>query len=98
MFAQILERFGFGLEARGGVQVKGKGLMETWWVTHARGAAPAPSTPAPAPPHHHPRSLAAIVYTMMRKRMNTHPLDSVDRRTLNRLTGLPVTIYHKFYL
>lgn len=70
---QVLERHGYGLEARGEVEVKGKGRMETWWVTRerARGAGP---RPAPAPP----RSLAALVYTMLqaRKRIYTHPLDA----------------------
>ncbi|CAG5026974.1 unnamed protein product, partial [Parnassius apollo] len=70
---QILERRGYGLEARGLVEVKGKGRMETWWVRRrrARGAGP---LPAPAPP----RSLAALVYTMLpaRKRIYTHPLDA----------------------
>ena len=70
---QVLERRGYGLEARGAVEVKGKGRMETWWVSsvRARGAGP---LPAPAPP----RSLAALVYTMLqaRKRIYTHPLDA----------------------
>ncbi|KPJ17814.1 Adenylate cyclase type 8 [Papilio machaon] len=70
---QVLERRGYGLEARGLVEVKGKGRMETWWVRRrrARGAGP---LPAPAPP----RSLAALVYTMLqaRKRIYTHPLDT----------------------
>nr|XP_026484478.1 adenylate cyclase type 8 [Vanessa tameamea] len=67
---QVLERRGYGVEARGAVEVKGKGRMETWWVTRvgARGAG-APTAPAP------PRSLAALVYTMLqaRKRIYTHP-------------------------
>ncbi|XP_075980585.1 adenylyl cyclase 78C isoform X3 [Anticarsia gemmatalis] len=74
---QLLERSGYGLERRGEVEVKGKGRMETWWVTRPRGA-PAPA-PAPAP-HAPPRSLAALVYTMLqaRKRIYTHPLDSAN--------------------
>ncbi|KAJ8733731.1 hypothetical protein PYW07_014282 [Mythimna separata] len=72
---QLLELRGYALERRGNVEVKGKGRMETWWVTRARGAPPAPARPsAPAPP----RSLAALVYTMLqaRKRIYTHPLDT----------------------
>ncbi|XP_026726482.1 adenylate cyclase type 8-like isoform X1 [Trichoplusia ni] len=75
---QLLERRGYALERRGAVEVKGKGRMETWWVLRARGAAvPAPVRPAPAPPAP-PRSLAALVYTMLqaRKRIYTHPLDT----------------------
>ncbi|XP_052753771.1 adenylyl cyclase 78C [Galleria mellonella] len=87
---QLLDGRGYKLEARGLVEVKGKGRMETWWVREWRGArapaaagpaaAPAPvaPAPAPAPPPAPPRSLAAIVYTMLqaRKRIYTHPLDS----------------------
>ncbi|CAH2099493.1 unnamed protein product [Euphydryas editha] len=69
----VLERRGYGLEARGAVEVKGKGRMETWWVTRvgARGAG-APAAPAP------PRSLAALVYTMLqaRRRIYTHPFSA----------------------
>ena len=77
---QLLEPRGYALERRGNVEVKGKGRMETWWVNRARGAAPpAPARPsAPAPP----RSLAALVYTMLqaRKRIYTHPLDTAAVR------------------
>ncbi|CAG9576192.1 unnamed protein product [Danaus chrysippus] len=68
---QVLERRGYSLERRGAVEVKGKGRMETWWVQ--RGRRRAGPLPAPAPP----RSLAALVYTMLqaRKRIYTHPLD-----------------------
>lgn len=71
------------MEHRGPVEVKGKGRMETWWVARARGAAgPPPARPAPAPPAP-PRSLAALVYTMLqaRKRIYTHPLDTASMRT-----------------
>ncbi|KAM3960148.1 adenylyl cyclase 78C [Aphomia sociella] len=89
---QLLERRGYELESRGPVEVKGKGRMDTWWVCGLRGATvPAspespPSTPLehqnrmpmPSVPTVPPRSLAAIVYTMLqaRKRIYTHPLDS----------------------
>ncbi|XP_052747516.1 uncharacterized protein LOC112058356 [Bicyclus anynana] len=95
---QVLERRGYGLEARGAVEVKGKGRMETWWVTkrkheqrprdryRSRTAearvpedAPLPARPSPpAAPPVPPRSLAAVVYTMLqaRKRIYTHPLDA----------------------
>ncbi|XP_059049093.1 adenylyl cyclase 78C [Achroia grisella] len=85
---QLLERRGYSLKSRGLVEVKGKGRMETWWVSERTTTTsdmqplavfeplpePAPP-PAPAAP---PRSLAAIVYTMLqaRKRIYTHPLDS----------------------
>lgn len=77
-----MEPIGYGLEARGEVEVKGKGRMETWWVVGERGAAPQPQPrDADVSPsvdtENHPRSLAAIVFTMMRKRIYTHPLDSV---------------------
>ncbi|KAJ0181433.1 hypothetical protein K1T71_003518 [Dendrolimus kikuchii] len=67
---------GFSVECRGVVEVKGKGQMETWWVTQPRGAGAAPR-PQAAP---HPRSLAALVYTMLqaRKRIYTHPLDATN--------------------
>ncbi|XP_047507401.1 adenylyl cyclase 78C [Pieris napi] len=69
---QMLERRGYGVELRGAVAVKGKGHMETWWVSscRGRGAVPPPHPPAP-------RSLAALVYTMLqaRRRIYTHPLD-----------------------
>ncbi|KAF9795931.1 hypothetical protein SFRURICE_019143 [Spodoptera frugiperda] len=73
---QLLELRGYALERRGAVEVKGKGRMETWWVTRTRGA-PGPPRPAPAAPAP-PRSLAALVYTMLqaRKRIYTHPLDT----------------------
>ncbi|XP_038208484.1 adenylyl cyclase 78C [Zerene cesonia] len=82
---QMLERQGYGVEARGCVAVKGKGRMETWWVTRGRARGPGAPPPPPAP-----RSLAALVYTMLqaRRRIYTHPLDapesaasSVRRRT-----------------
>ncbi|XP_045507175.1 adenylyl cyclase 78C-like isoform X2 [Colias croceus] len=78
---QMLERQGYGVEARGCVAVKGKGKMETWWVTQGRARGPGAPPPPPAP-----RSLAALVYTMLqaRRRIYTHPLDapvSVRRRT-----------------
>ncbi|XP_048005531.1 adenylyl cyclase 78C-like [Leguminivora glycinivorella] len=71
---ELLRRCGYELEARGEVEVKGKGRMETWWVARQRGAAGAGAEAAPAPP----RSLVALVYTMLqaRKRIYTHPLDS----------------------
>lgn len=79
---KILERRGYGLEPRGLVEVKGKGRMETWWVRRrrARGAGP---LPAPAPP----RSLAALVYTMLqaRKRIYTHPLDAPTIRKCTKV-------------
>ncbi|XP_012552810.2 adenylyl cyclase 78C isoform X2 [Bombyx mori] len=70
---QLLEVRGYGVERRGCVEVKGKGRMETWWVVSRRGAPRPPRRPAP-----HPRSLAALVYTMLqaRKRIYTHPLDA----------------------
>ncbi|XP_072935592.1 adenylyl cyclase 78C [Epargyreus clarus] len=70
---QVLEVRGYGVEPRGAVAVKGKGRMETWWV--ARRRAPRARS-APAPPQ--PRSLAALVYTMLqaRRRIYTHPLDT----------------------
>lgn len=78
---QLLDRKGYGLEPRGPVEVKGKGTMETWWVVSERGAAVKPDpVPSTDDSENHPRSLAAIVFTMMRKRIYTHPLDSVDRR------------------
>ncbi|XP_061708848.1 adenylyl cyclase 78C-like isoform X3 [Cydia pomonella] len=71
---ELLQRCGYELEARGEVEVKGKGRMETWWVLRQRGAADAGAEAAPAPP----RSLVALVYTMLqaRKRIYTHPLDA----------------------
>lgn len=74
----MLKRCGYELEARGEVEVKGKGRMETWWVLRQRGAAGAGATAAPAPP----RSLVALVYTMLqaRKRIYTHPLDATAMR------------------
>ncbi|XP_073948360.1 adenylate cyclase type 8-like [Choristoneura fumiferana] len=71
---ELLSRHGYELVARGEVEVKGKGRMETWWVARQRGASGAGPLPAPAPP----RSLAALVYTMLqaRKRIYTHPLDA----------------------
>nr|XP_049698321.1 adenylyl cyclase 78C isoform X2 [Helicoverpa armigera] len=76
---QLLECRGYTLERRGPVEVKGKGRMETWWVTRARGADPARPAPPPARPAP-PRSLAALVYTMLqaRKRIYTHPLDTAN--------------------
>lgn len=79
---QKLEPYGYGLEPRGVVLVKGKGHMETWWVSVRRGAVRPAPLPVPADKHH-PRSLASIVYTMMRKRIYTHPLDSVDFREIH---------------
>ncbi|KAH9634450.1 hypothetical protein HF086_008284 [Spodoptera exigua] len=78
---QLLELRGYALERRGAVEVKGKGRMETWWVTRTRGA-PAPARPSPAAPAP-PRSLAALVYTMLqaRKRIYTHPLDTAAMYT-----------------
>lgn len=70
---QLLDRRGYELEARGAVEVKGKGRMETWWVVRQRGA----EGRGPAPSYAAPRSLAAVVYNMLqaRKRIYTHPLD-----------------------
>ncbi|XP_045457091.1 adenylyl cyclase 78C-like [Melitaea cinxia] len=72
----VLERRGYGLQARGAVEVKGKGRMETWWVTRegARGGG-APAAPAP------PRSLAALVYSMLqaRRRIYTHPFGAAGQ-------------------
>ncbi|KOB68656.1 Uncharacterized protein OBRU01_13442 [Operophtera brumata] len=64
---QLLERIGYGLEARGAVEVKGKGRMETWWVVSERGVAPTlemqreAEDTLPADNENHPRSLAAIL-------------------------------------
>lgn len=76
---QLLSRHGYELVARGEVDVKGKGRMETWWVSRQRVAVGAGAPAAPAPP----RSLAALVYTMLqaRKRIYTHPLDATNLRT-----------------
>ncbi|VVC96072.1 unnamed protein product [Leptidea sinapis] len=70
---QILERCGYGVEARGAVAVKGKGRMETWWVTRARIARVSANNAAPAA-----RSLVSLVYSMLqaRRRIYTHPLDT----------------------
>ncbi|KAI5635835.1 adenylate and guanylate cyclase catalytic domain-containing protein [Phthorimaea operculella] len=70
---QLLELRGYELEARGQVEVKGKGIMETWWVVRQRGAEGKRGPPLSTAP----RSLAAVVYTMLqaRKRIYTHPLD-----------------------
>ncbi|CAH0691551.1 unnamed protein product, partial [Chilo suppressalis] len=78
---QLLEKRGYELEGRGGVEVKGKGRMHTWWVTRDRGSA---ARPAPAAPP--PRSLAALVYTMLqaRRRIYTHPLDNVSSAAASR--------------
>ncbi|KAG7304246.1 hypothetical protein JYU34_011184 [Plutella xylostella] len=78
---QLLERRGYSLQPRGMVQVKGKGRMETWWVSGR--AAVAAEPPAPPLP---PRSLAALVYTMLqaRKRIYTHPAHSTTSTELDR--------------
>nr|XP_032511446.1 uncharacterized protein LOC116765903 isoform X3 [Danaus plexippus plexippus] len=95
---QVLERRGYSLERRGAVEVKGKGRMETWWVQ--RGRRRAGPLPAPAPP----RSLAALVYTMLqaRKRIYTHPLDGPQphhanasgSNSIRRQTTRPGTARH----
>ncbi|XP_028163982.1 adenylyl cyclase 78C-like [Ostrinia furnacalis] len=74
---QLLEVRGFELESRGGVEVKGKGRMHTWWVVRGRAGRRPAAASAP------PRSLAAIVYTMLqaRKRIYTHPLDAAAATT-----------------
>ncbi|KAL0849797.1 hypothetical protein ABMA28_011740 [Loxostege sticticalis] len=76
---QLLEVRGYELESRGAVEVKGKGRMHTWWVLRERGASARRPAAASAPP----RSLAAIVYTMLqaRKRIYTHPLDAAAAAT-----------------
>ncbi|XP_041974288.1 adenylyl cyclase 78C-like isoform X1 [Aricia agestis] len=81
---QLLERCGYGLEARGAVEVKGKGRMETWWVRGARGGR---GSATPATPH--ARSLAALVYTMLqaRRRIYTHPLDAPQSEVTVRRSG-----------
>ncbi|XP_039765550.1 adenylyl cyclase 78C-like isoform X2 [Pararge aegeria] len=99
---QVLERRGYGLEARGAVEVKGKGRMETWWVTKRKheqrprdryrsrtAEARVPeenvhkTVAPPAGPPVPPRSLAAVVYTMLqaRRRIYTHPLDAQQTGT-----------------
>ncbi|XP_034823896.2 adenylyl cyclase 78C-like isoform X1 [Maniola hyperantus] len=106
---QVLERRGYGLEARGAVEVKGKGRMETWWVTrrkHDRDryrsrtvearlpdedtlkTVARPKEPPTGPPVP-PRSLAAVVYTMLqaRRRIYTHPLDAQQNGTGGSVRG-----------
>ncbi|GBP18511.1 hypothetical protein EVAR_12972_1 [Eumeta japonica] len=71
-FMKLLERRGYDLEARGIVEVKGKGRMETWWV---RGKGETRRAPAARQPAAH-RSLAALVITMLQaRRMHAQPLE-----------------------
>ncbi|XP_049887711.1 adenylyl cyclase 78C [Pectinophora gossypiella] len=79
---QLLHRRGYELEPRGEVEVKGKGRMETWWVVRQRGADARRAAHTCAAP----RSLAAVVYTMLqaRKRIYTHPLDGATTQPAKR--------------
>ncbi|PZC77647.1 hypothetical protein B5X24_HaOG203091 [Helicoverpa armigera] len=70
---QLLECRGYTLERRGPVEVKGKGRMETWWVTRARGADPARPAPPPA------RARATI--TVRSSRAETAPSGSHRHRS-----------------
>ncbi|KAJ8735073.1 hypothetical protein PYW08_014323 [Mythimna loreyi] len=73
------------LESRGGVNVKGKGMMETWWVVKKSreryqdelNELHIPEAQKPAAP---PRSLAVLVSSMLqsRRRIYTHPLDAAS--------------------
>ncbi|KAJ8733728.1 hypothetical protein PYW07_014279 [Mythimna separata] len=72
------------LESRGVVNVKGKGMMETWWVVKKSrekyqdemNKLPIPEEKPAAPP----RSLAVLVSSMLqsRRRIYTHPLDAAS--------------------
>jgi len=62
--AQVLEARGFILQPRGLVAVKGKGHMETWFVSGRRAAHP---TGVERQPSQH-NSLAAVVYGMVQAR------------------------------
>uniref|UniRef100_A0A2A4J4W6 adenylate cyclase n=1 Tax=Heliothis virescens TaxID=7102 RepID=A0A2A4J4W6_HELVI len=74
---ELLSKY-YQMERRGEINVKGKGMMETWWVVKKTTKYPVPGTAADERPAVPPRSLAALVYSMLqsRKRIYTHPLDA----------------------
>ncbi|XP_063890916.1 adenylyl cyclase 78C [Helicoverpa armigera] len=74
---ELLSKY-YQMERRGEINVKGKGIMETWWVVAKTTTYPGLIPPTDDRPAMPPRSLAALVSSMMqsRKRIYTHPLDA----------------------
>ncbi|PZC77648.1 hypothetical protein B5X24_HaOG203092 [Helicoverpa armigera] len=76
---ELLSKY-YQMERRGEINVKGKGIMETWWVVAKTTTYPGLTPPMDERPAMPPRSLAALVSSMMqsRKRIYTHPLDAAS--------------------